>query len=65
MCLPLLCCSLLALAAPMAAQTTQGLIRGRVYDRTTGQPLASAYVTYSLDITGGTGGARADSQGFY
>ena len=47
----LLCCGWL-LALPIGAQTTQGLIRGRVYDRTTGRALPAASVTYYLGSTG-------------
>ncbi len=51
----------LALAAPLAAQTSTGTVSGRVIDRQTSRPIASAQVR----VTGSTRGASTDESGVY
>jgi len=58
--LAVLACSFCTLA-----QTTQGLISGRLLDSQTGQPVAGASVVYSSTAAGDTGTAQSDSGGYY
>ena len=54
----------LALCAYVAgAQTTQGLISGRLVDSQSGAPIASARVSYSNSATGASGEAASDGRG--
>src|SRR5258708_6414215 len=58
----------LALAPTGSAQTTQGLIAGRVFDGNTREPIASAVVEYSRWEQGRvveTGSGRTNELGFY
>ena len=50
---------------PAMAQTTQGLISGRISDLRTGLPIGAAQVTYSSVTTNLTGAAASDSAGNY
>jgi hypothetical protein len=47
------------------AQTTQGVISGRLLNSITGRPLAGAKVEYSSAVNTLTGGAVSDDQGYY
>ena len=47
------------------AQTTQGLISGRLLNSVTGRPIASANVSYASDITNFTGISASDTSGYY
>src|ERR1043166_1058696 len=50
---------------PIFAQTTQGLISGRVVDQQTGQSIADASINYFSPATNASGSTRADEQGDY
>src|ERR1035438_9261313 len=50
---------------PLPAQTTQGLISGRVTDQATGRPLAHALVSYDNPAAGTRGERTADGDGYY
>jgi hypothetical protein len=52
-------------SGPIRAQTTQGIITGRVVDSRTGAPLPGAAVGYRAYRTSDSGGALTDSRGFY
>jgi hypothetical protein len=54
-----------AAAFPLGAQSTQGIITGRVHDRETGEALATATVSYENLATGQAGSAPVDSSGAY
>jgi outer membrane receptor for ferrienterochelin and colicin len=56
--------ALLALAAPLAAQTTTGGIRGRVTDPA-GTPLPAATIVAVNEQTGFSNGAQSDDQGIF
>src|ERR1700693_5772825 len=47
------------------SQTTQGLISGQLVNSVTGQPVASASVTYSSSTSNLAGAARSDAAGYY
>src|SRR2546421_11415914 len=47
------------------AQTTQGLIAGRLVDSQSGAAIAGAQVSYSSAATGATGAATSDRSGNY
>ncbi len=49
----------------LQAQTTQGLISGRVTDLATGRPLAHALVSYDNPAAGTRGERTADGDGYY
>ena len=49
-------------AASLAAQTTQGVISGRLLDSVTGQPIGGASVEYSSSASGATSSSR---DGYY
>lgn len=49
----------------LPAQTTQGLISGRVADQATGKPLAHATVSYENPAAGTRGERTADGGGYY
>jgi hypothetical protein len=49
----------------LAAQTTQGLISGRVANQASGQPLPYATVSYENSAAGARGERQADGLGFY
>src|SRR5262245_16670977 len=59
----LLCVCLVAGLA--TAQTTQGLISGRVVDSVTGLPVKNATISYNNQVTTGAGSARVGSAGYY
>ena len=61
--LPAACCVLLA--ACLSAQTTQGIIGGRVADSQTGKPLPDALVTYYNAVKNEFGDVRTDTLGHY
>lgn len=63
--LPALVAALLGCAAVVSAQTTQGLISGRVLDSEDGRPLAAAGITYTSIATNTQGVARTDAAGYY
>ncbi len=56
--------ALLACMLPLAGQTTQGLISGRLLNSVSGRPVAGATITYTSD-TGATGISVSDSEGYY
>ncbi len=56
---------LLAVARGLCAQTTQGLISGRVLDSVSGQPVAGATVTFSSPALSAGGSSRSDASGYY
>src|SRR5436309_6841267 len=61
-----LVCFLVAYAAiPIWAQTTQGLISGRLQDSRSGEPVAGATLFYASAATSSTGTARTDAAGYY
>lgn len=47
------------------AQSTQGLITGRIIDSRSGRPIASAPVTWTHTATGTTGLSSSNSEGYY
>jgi len=49
----------------LVAQTTQGIVTGRVFNRGTGEKIAGAFVTYSNLETNETGTVRSTGQGTY
>src|SRR3954454_24761684 len=49
----------------ISAQTTQGLISGRLLDSRTGQPVAGAAVSFSSAAGGDRGAVKSDPEGFY
>ena len=51
-------------SAPVSAQTTQGLISGKLVDSVTGRPISGALVTYSSEA-GVAGTAASDTSGYY
>jgi len=51
--------------AGLKAQTTQGLISGRILDSVTGQPVAGANVSYSSVAISASGTLHSDASGFY
>jgi hypothetical protein len=57
--------ALLLFTAAASAQTTQGLISGRLVNSVTGQPIADAKVVFSSSLTSLAGGAGSDSSGYY
>ena len=57
--------ALLAGAGTAAAQTTQGLISGRIVDSVTGVPLRGAAVSWTNQNTNGNGSAVTGAAGFY
>ena len=50
---------------PQLAQTTQGIITGRVFDRQTKAAIADVTITYSRLDTNQAGRVRTDARGFY
>ncbi len=56
---------LFLLAAGLRAQTTQGLISGRILDSVTGQAVEGADVTYSSAALSATGTLHSDASGYY
>ena len=52
-------------ASVVCAQTTQGLISGRILNSVTGRPVAGGSVTYSGTTLAATGTVKSDGQGFY
>jgi Carboxypeptidase regulatory-like domain/TonB-dependent Receptor Plug Domain len=52
------------LTQPLLAQTTQGLISGRLLDSVTGRPVPGSAITYSSEA-GATGSAITDASGYY
>ncbi|HZL56664.1 MAG TPA: carboxypeptidase regulatory-like domain-containing protein, partial [Bryobacteraceae bacterium] len=55
----------LAAAATLPAQTTQGLISGRIVNSVTGRAVAGASVTYMSASLSATGTLRSDIGGYY
>lgn len=53
-----------AVSIPLAAQTTQGLISGRLVNSVTGRPVSGAIVTYASEA-GVAGTAASDASGYY
>src|SRR5580693_5328274 len=56
---------LTAMAGVALAQTTQGLIAGRLVNSQTGAPIARAQISYSNAATGASGVATSDPSGNY
>ena len=52
-------------AVALLAQTTQGLISGRILNSVTGRPVAGGSVAYSGTTLAATGTVRSDPQGYY
>ncbi len=52
-------------ASTMPAQTTQGMISGRVTDAYTGAPVPEAAIWFVNTVTGAEGLSRAGTSGFY
>ena len=63
--LPLALASLVIAAAGLNAQTTQGLIAGRIVNSVTGRPVAHATITYSSTTLAATGSQHTDPSGYY
>jgi hypothetical protein len=61
---PLLALALLFSSAT-PAQTTEGLISGRVLDARSGRPVAAATISYTSFATSSAGTASTDSAGYY
>ncbi len=53
------------LTAPLLAQTTQGVISGRLVNSTTGRPVAGANVAYVSGTATSAGSANTDADGYY
>src|SRR3954453_6680266 len=49
----------------LSAQTTQGLISGRILNSVTGRPVPAASVAYTGTTLSARGTVRSDAQGFY
>jgi hypothetical protein len=56
---------LFLLCAAASAQTTQGLISGRLLNSVTGAPIQGARVVFASSLTTLAGGAASDSSGYY
>jgi len=56
---------LLGAVAHVSAQTTQGLIAGRVVSSVTGHPVAGATVTWSSTTLAASGVQKSDAAGYY
>ncbi len=56
---------LLFCAAPGFAQTTQGLISGRLLDSVSGRPIGQATVLYSSSLSNLAGASASDETGYY
>jgi hypothetical protein len=52
-------------AIPVLAQTTQGLISGRLVDSRTGRAVSAATIEYQSQSTGDSGTSKSDPGGFY
>jgi hypothetical protein len=61
----LVCLSLIISAAGLRAQTTQGLISGRILDSVSGQAVANAEVSYSSAAISASGTLHSDAAGYY
>ncbi|MDQ1474239.1 MAG: hypothetical protein QOJ99_5719, partial [Bryobacterales bacterium] len=57
--------TVIAVCAASRAQTTQGLISGRVFNSVTGRPVAGASVSYSSSTLAATGTLKSDRGGYY
>ena len=55
----------LAASAALWAQTTQGLISGRILNSVTGRPVAGGSVTYHGTTLAANGTVKSDQQGYY
>lgn len=53
------------LSVPVLAQTTQGVVSGRLVNSTTGRPVALANVAYAGDTATSAGSANTDAEGYY
>jgi hypothetical protein len=61
-------CFIIAIIAGIAglrAQTTQGLISGRILDSVTGQPVPGATISFSSVAISASGTAHSDAAGYY
>ncbi len=56
---------LLLLSAAASAQTTQGLISGRLANSVSGAPIGGARIVFASSLTTLAGGAVSDSSGYY
>ena len=56
---------LLVFGAAAGAQTTQGLISGRLLNSVTGAPVEGARIVFASSLTTVAGGAVSDSSGYY
>jgi hypothetical protein len=57
--------ALVTLSAGLHAQTTQGLISGRILDSVSGQAVANAEVSYNSPAISATGTVHSDVSGYY
>jgi hypothetical protein len=57
--------TVLLFTVPAVAQTTQGVISGRLMNSVTGRPVAAANVAYASDTSTSTGSANTDADGYY
>ena len=55
----------IVLIAGLRAQTTQGLISGRILDSVSGQPVANAEVSYASEAISAAGTLHSDASGYY
>src|SRR4051794_5555958 len=58
-------CSVLWTTPKALAQTTQGLISGRVVDSSSGGAAAQARIEFENEATSSSGRVQADASGFY
>jgi outer membrane receptor protein involved in Fe transport len=54
-----------SVAAHLSAQTTQGLIAGRILNSITGRPVANATITWSSSTLAASGVQKSDAFGYY
>jgi len=52
-------------SAALSAQTTQGLISGRLVNSVTGAPIPDARIVFASSLTNIAGGAASDASGYY
>jgi hypothetical protein len=57
--------AVLFVAASAWAQTTQGVISGRLVNSVTGRPIASANVSFASDTSTSAGSSNSDADGYY
>jgi len=50
---------------PLRAQTTQGLISGRILNSVTGKPIAGSEISYSSAALSAAGAVKSDAAGYF